>query len=132
MKRIKAYCRSHALMFFLGALGYGGIEVLVRGYTHWTMLVAGGLCLLGLQALDRQLRQLPFLLRCAAGALLITAVELCFGLVCNRAMRWGVWDYSGYWGNLWGQICPLFTFYWFLLCIPVFWALQRIRSAWEE
>lgn len=120
------------MMFFLGALGYGGIEILVRGYTHWTMLLAGGLCLLGLQALDGRLRTLPFLVRCAAGALFITGVELCFGLVCNRAMHWAVWDYSAYWGNLWGQICPLFTFFWFLLCIPVFWALQCTRSAWEE
>ncbi len=130
LKQAAHYLQSHLFLFILGALGYGGIEILVRGYTHWTMLVAGGLVLLGLQTLDNRLARLPFLMRCAAGALFITAVELCFGLVCNRLLHWRVWDYSAYWGNLWGQICPLFTFFWFLLCIPVFWALGQSRRAW--
>ncbi len=42
------------------------------------------------------------------------------GLICNRMLGMGIWDYSDRWGNLWGQICPRFSFYWFLLCIPVF------------
>lgn len=117
------------ILFCLGALGYGAIEVMARGHTHWTMLIAGGLCLVGLQALNRLLGGVPFLLRCAAGALLITGVELAFGLVCNRALHWGVWDYSTYWGNLWGQVCPQFTFYWFLLCMPILWAFSRAQAA---
>lgn len=132
LQRIGLYLQNHLVLFMVGALGYGGIEVLFRGYTHWTMLLAGGLCLLGLQTLDHWLFRLPLLMRSAAGALFITGVELCFGLVCNRCLHWGVWDYSAYWGNLWGQICPLFTFFWFLLCIPIFWAFGQCRHAWED
>ena len=33
-------------LFFVGAFGYGQIELLYRGYTHWTMLAAGGVILL--------------------------------------------------------------------------------------
>jgi uncharacterized membrane protein len=53
---------------------------------------------------------------CAAA---ITAVEFAVGAVVN--LWWGmeVWDYSSLFGNLFGQICPLYSFLWFLLCIPV-------------
>ena len=36
-------------LFFVGAFGYGQIELLYRGYTHWTMLAAGGVILLVLR-----------------------------------------------------------------------------------
>lgn len=110
-------------LFCIGALGYGALEYLYRGHTHWTMLLAGGLCLMGLYALNQRLFRLPLLVRAAAGSGLITAVELIFGLIFNRGLHMQVWDYSGYWGNLLGQICPLYSFFWFLLCIPVVYCL---------
>lgn len=113
------------VLFCIGALGYGGIEIAVRGHTHWTMLLAGGVCLLGLWRISLVLAGVPLLLRCAAGALFITGVELEAGLLCNRCLHWAVWDYSNQWGNLWGQICPQFTFYWFLLSIPLLWAFEH-------
>ena len=51
-----------------------------------------------------------------------------FGVVCNLALGWRVWDYSLLWGNLWGQICPLYSSLWFLLCIPVFGSLSLCRA----
>ena len=49
-------------LFFVGAFGYGQIELLYRGYTHWTMLASGGVLLLVLHALDRVLpRRVPLL-----------------------------------------------------------------------
>ncbi len=65
-------------LFCLGALGYGCIELAWRGRTHWTMLLAGGLCMLALWALNERLGRWPLLARCAAGALVITGVELAF------------------------------------------------------
>ena len=89
-------------LFCLGALGYGCIELVWRGRTHWTMLLAGGVCMLALWALSERLARWPLLARCAAGALVITGVELAFGVVCNLLLGWRVWDYSLLWGNLWG------------------------------
>lgn len=116
---------NQIILFCIGALGYGGLEIAVRGHTHWTMLLAGGVCLLGLWRISLVLAGVPLLLRCAAGALFITGVELAAGLLCNRCLHWAVWDYSDQWGNLWGQICPQFTFYWFLLSIPLLWAFEH-------
>ena len=33
------------ISFAIGSVLYGTIEILWRGYTHWTMLLAGGICL---------------------------------------------------------------------------------------
>ena len=31
-------------IYVFGAIGYGALETLWRGYTHWTMIVTGGFC----------------------------------------------------------------------------------------
>ena len=118
-------------LFFVGALGYMGIEVLARGHSHWTMGLTGGLCFLGMVNIHRRAAHWPLLARCAAGAALVTAAELAVGLTVNRLLMWNVWDYSDRWLNLWGQICPRFTMYWFLLNVPVALICDRsgIRSA---
>ena len=36
--------KQNLIVYSIGAVGYGIIEVLFRGYTHWSMLIAGGLC----------------------------------------------------------------------------------------
>ena len=104
------------LIFAIGALGYGGLEVLFRGYTHWTMMLTGGACLLTFYYLDQQFNKAPLLLKAAGGALIITIYEFAVGLIVNLWYGWHVWDYSLLPGNILGQVCPLFTAIWFVLC----------------
>ena len=59
----------------------------------------------------------------ALGTAFITAAELAVGLVVNRALGWQVWDYSREFGNVLGQICPLFSF----LLVPA--VPARVRPA---
>jgi uncharacterized membrane protein len=106
------------LTFAIGAVGYGGLELLWRGHTHWTMLLAGGICLTLLRLISRS--TLPFLTQCILGSATITGVELVTGLVCNCMLHWNIWNYSARWCNLMGQVCPLYSLLWFFLCIPVF------------
>ena len=113
---------ERAATFCVGAAGYGAIEVLWRGFTHWTMLLAGGTCLVALRAVSRS--RLPFWAQCAAGCGCITGVVLGFGLVCNRALHWNIWSYEGCWGNFLGQICPLYSLLWLGLCVPVLGVLR--------
>ena len=96
------------LLFSLGGGCYVGLELLYRGYSHLSMYAAGGLCFL----LLGRLRTLPLhpLLRVAAGAGIITAVELTVGLLVNRDYQ--IWDYRDQPGNLLGQICPAFVLLW--------------------
>lgn len=55
---------------------------------------------------------------CLEGAGMITATEFLVGLIVNKKLKWGVWDYSNLPLNLMGQICPLYSFFWILLCRP--------------
>ncbi len=117
-KAISDFIPESLAVFGTGALSYTGIEILWRGFSHWTMALTGGFCLVCLYRIQRKYPEKPFLLRCAAGALVITAAEFSVGCIVNRILHWGVWDYSKRPFNLLGQVCPLFSLLWFLLCVP--------------
>ncbi len=114
---------KNVFLFLVGALSYGFVELAWRGHTHWTMLLLGGVCFVLLYYLSES--KLPFLLQCLAGTIGITLLELITGLLCNQMFHLDVWDYSHEWGNLYGQICPRYSLFWFLLCLPIF-AIFRI------
>lgn len=111
--------KKYLFIWCLGAIVYGLVEVLARGYTHWTMVITGGFVLLMLYFISKRLINRNLLVRCFAGCIAITAVEFAVGSVVNLALGWNVWNYSDEAYNLLGQICPKITLYWFLLCIPV-------------
>lgn len=110
---------KYVTVFLLGATGYSGLEVLWRGYTHWTMSITGGFCFLIIFLLNDILVSESILFRCFAGACVITAVELIVGITVNMILRWNVWDYSSIPFNLMGQICLPYSVLWFFLCVPV-------------
>ena len=118
------------ILFALGGAGYQAIELAWRGTTHWTMFAAGGACLCLLQQLARR-RSLSLGAAALCGAAAASGVELGVGLACRYLLHLAVWDYSALWGNVAGLVCPLYSFYWFLLC---FWVLLVLRGAenWTE
>ena len=107
-RRIKKY----PLLFLIGAVGYGAIEMIWRGYTHYSMMIAGGLCFILFSFVSERLEGRHILLKAAFCALGVTAIEFIFGVVFNLWLKMGVWDYSDMPLNLLGQICPLFTVLW--------------------
>ncbi|MDO4485515.1 MAG: hypothetical protein Q4C46_02860 [Bacillota bacterium] len=119
------------IVFVTGAAGYSIIEYFFRGYTHWSMALTGGACMLAFYLYIKERPDTPMLLQAAAGACIITVYEFCVGLVVNIWYGWGVWDYSAQPGNLMGQICPLFTFIWFLICLSLL-LLKRFQNMIES
>ena len=105
-------------MFLTGGILYSMIEMLWRGYTHWSMTVAGGLCFLLIHFVNHGLSNADIILRCLAGCGIITAVEFFAGVIVNLWLGLDVWNYSGMAGNLLGQICPAFSLMWFLISFP--------------
>ena len=103
-------------VFLIGGVLYSMLEILWRGYTHWSMTVTGGVCFLVLYGLHVYGRRIPFVLRCLIGAAAITAAEFTAGCVVNLWLGWYVWDYSGAPMNVLGQICPAFSLLWLGLC----------------
>ncbi len=104
-------------VFLLGGIAYGALELLWRGRTHWTMLLAGGASFL-LMYLTATASGLPPLGQYALSAALTTAVEFVTGAVVNVKLGWNVWDYSNRPANLYGQVCARYTFFWFMLSVP--------------
>lgn len=103
-----------AVLFLCGGAAYCAVEMLWRGRTHWTMFVLGGVLFLLLGELNEGLLSwdTPLWLQGVLGAALVTAAELCAGLVLNIWLGLGIWDYSRVPFNLWGQICLPFTLLW--------------------
>ena len=115
------------LIFILGGAAYGLLETLFRGYTHWTMVLTGGACVLTLYLLEDWLLSMNLVIAAMAGAVIITTYEFCVGVIVNLRLGWDVWDYSSLPGNIMGQICPAFTLAWFVLCF-VFLGIVKLFS----
>ncbi len=115
---VKSKIRENLTVFCFGGIIYGLVEVVTRGYTHWSMLLTGGLAFLLIHIVNINMKNKSLLLRCLAGCGIITFLEFVVGCIVNRGLHMNVWDYSGQKFNLLGQICPLFSMMWFLICIP--------------
>lgn len=105
------------VIFSIGACGYGLIEILWRGHTHWSMLIAGGLSFSGLSAIAQKMKHATLFVKAVAGGFLITALEYIFGIIFNVFLNKKVWDYSNMPFNLHGQICALYSFFWIILSL---------------
>lgn len=99
---------------YIGGVLYLGVELAYRGRSHPSMFLLGGLCFVLVGDLGRW-SGLGLLGRAVLGGTAITVLELLTGLVVNRWLGLGVWDYSTQPGNLLGQICPGFCLAWVLL-----------------
>ena len=108
------------VVFMLGGLSYGLVEILYRGYTHWSMFLTGGAVILTFYYLTPFLFQIPIWIAALLGAIIITLYEFAIGCIVNLWLKMEVWDYSHCPGNLLGQICPQFFGCWFLLCLAFF------------
>lgn len=116
--------------FIMGYFIYSMIEILNRGYTHWTMALTGGAVLTILYAVNSR-RTMTLIKSCFIGAFIITAIEFTVGIIVNVIMGWNVWDYSSVPFNVLGQICLPFFGAWFLLCIPAYYLCLGIRNQFE-
>ena len=63
---------------------------------------------------DGRLRKLVLFLIMAA---CITALEYFTGLIFIVKLKIMLWDYTQFWGNIKGIICPLYSFFWLVLSI---------------
>lgn len=109
--------KTGLMLFSIGAVGYGLIEVLWRGYTHWSMLGAGGICFAFFGTLSERLKKVGLLVKGLLGSAFVTGVELVFGIIFNVILKKNVWDYSKMPMNLGGQICMSYSCLWVLLSL---------------
>ena len=118
----------YGILFLAGGFCYVFLELIWRGRSHVSMAIAGGVSLVLLFGVLRWLPHVTLLLRAMIGSAVITAVEFIAGAIVNVRMGLHVWDYSGVKGNILGQICPLYTVLWCLVCAPVSYFQQKIEE----
>ena len=107
----------YILLFLLGGFSYCIIEILSRGYSHISMLIAGGLCFVLIGNLNRKRKDLSLVSQMFLSTFIITGIELVTGLIVNVWLDLEVWDYSDLPYNFMGQICLLYTNVWFFLSV---------------
>lgn len=103
------------IFFTSGGVGYGIIELLWRGRTHWTMIIAGGICFVIFSRIAEKFKSKTLLFKAILCALGVTAVELAFGIIFNIILEMNIWDYSKLPFNFMGQVCLLYTILWAFL-----------------
>lgn len=120
--------RELSSIFIIGGILYGLIEIIFRGYTHWSMVITGGLCFFIFYILNITLPTNSLLLRCIVSVVIITTLEFYTGYIVNILLKWNVWDYSSLAYNLKGQICLTFSAIWFLFGIPMTFLANYLRN----
>ena len=106
------------VLFSIGGLLYTVLELLVRGRTHWSMALLGGLCFLFIGAINELLPwSLGLIWQALIGSGIVTVCELVTGAIVNLWLGWDVWDYSRMPLNLWGQVCLPYSLLWALLSL---------------
>ena len=115
-KLILNYLFKESFLFIVGGIVYYLIEVIARGWSHWSMFLLGGLCFVLVGIINEFYKwEMLFQYQCLIGAGIITILEFITGLIVNIGLGWNVWDYSDRPFNLMGQICLQNSIYWIFL-----------------
>ena len=110
-------------IFCIGGIAYNLIEILWRGYTHWSMFIVGGACFQIMGRIHTGLTKLCTFNRCVLCSLAVTGMEFLSGCLFNLKLKMNVWDYSEMAFNIKGQVCLLYTVLWgglSIIALPIY------------
>lgn len=114
---MKTFVKFLILLAWGGAIYYC-IELLARGFSHWTMFLVGGICFILMGRLNEKTPKMPLLKQMLISMIMVVIIELIAGCILNLWLGLNIWDYSDRPFNLLGQVCLKNTIYWFLLSAP--------------
>lgn len=109
------YFLKYLVLLLIGGSIYYMIEVLARGFSHWTMFLVGGICFILIGIINEITPKMPLIRQMFLSAIITTVIEFISGCILNLWLGWNIWDYSDEFGNILGQICAKHSIYWFLL-----------------
>lgn len=102
-------CSEYLFIWTLGGCVYYTIEVVFRGFSHWSMFVLGGLALVFCTFQGQTMHWTePLWLQLLRAVIFVTSLEFITGIIVNKWFKLAVWDYSDQPLQLWGQICVPF------------------------
>lgn len=109
---------KYLFLFIVGGAVYYSMEMLFRGYSHYSMAILGGICFIACGLLNEILSwDTSLLLQGLIGSGIITVLEFLTGVLVNMILHLNVWDYSNMPLNVLGQICLPFSLLWVIIAI---------------
>lgn len=118
---------EHIVLFIFGGVIYYFIELMYRGYSHYAMILVGGLCFICIGRLNESTKQLPIIKQMAISSVVVTVIEFIAGVILNIWLKLDIWDYSNLRFNLLGQISLQTTIVWFFLALPAIYLDDYLR-----
>lgn len=117
MKIIKEVLQSIVLGILFGLI-YVLLEILWRGYSHWTMFILGGICFLFAGIQNEYIEwEYPLWRQVLNVDVFVIISEFITGCIVNLYFHWNVWDYSNLPFNILGQSCPQFALLFMPICL---------------
>lgn len=109
---------KYLFLFIVGGAVYYSMEMLFRGYSHYSMAILGGICFIACGLLNEILSwDTSLLLQGLIGSGIITVLEFLTGVLVNIILHLNVWDYFNMPLNVLGQICLPFSLLWVIIAI---------------
>lgn len=132
MKKWNVVWQNIFMWLFGGALYYC-VELLYRGHSHWSMFLLGGGCFWWIDFVCEKMNVIKNVFgKMALSAIGITFLEWITGCVLNIWMKMDIWDYSKLPMQIMGQVCLIFSFFWFLLSFPAMKICKSVRVLFFE
>lgn len=101
---------EYSFLWVLGGTLYYSVEILFRGFSHVSMFILGGICMMFFAWQGRrECFSKPLWLQVIRCTIFVTACEFITGLIVNKWLKLSVWDYSDQPFHLFGQICLPFA-----------------------
>ena len=117
MKLVKLILK-YIFLFIIGGFTYYMIEILWRGYSHWSMFILGGICFLFAGIQNEYIEwEYPLWRQILNVDIFVLISEFITGCIVNLYFHWNVWDYSNLPFNILGQSCPQFALLFIPLCL---------------
>lgn len=115
-------------LFIIGGISYYFIEIIYRGYSHFSMIIVGGICFVLIGAINEfSNKEVPLLLQMILAVLIVDTIELISGIIINKVLLLNVWDYSNLRFNLLGQISLRSSIAWFFLSLLAIYMYDLLR-----
>ena len=116
--RRSKYISEVLFIWALGGTIYYTIEMVTRGFSHWSMFVVGGLalCFCTFQGQAMKWTE-PLWIQVIKSVVFVTSLEFITGIIVNKWLGMQVWDYSELPFQLLGQICLPFMVIFSGLCV---------------
>lgn len=118
MNKIFRTIFKYLILGNIGGIVYVFIELLYRGFSHWTMYIVAAISFFLIGLINEYISwDMKLWKQMLIGACIVTFMEFISGYIINIKLGWQVWDYSNLPFNIMGQICLPFSIIWFFISL---------------